>query len=59
MLIKVFCLAIWRLYLHLLAKYPGPALAALTDWYNVYYCLTGNLHILFYKLHEKYGKSTR
>ncbi|RAL02673.1 uncharacterized protein BO80DRAFT_443471 [Aspergillus ibericus CBS 121593] len=38
---KASLLAIHRLYLHSLAKYPGPTLATLTSWYAAYYCLAG------------------
>jgi cytochrome P450 len=42
-----------------LRSYPGPWLAAATDWYNVYHCLTGDRHIDFLRLHEKYGPAVR
>ena len=42
--------------LHPLAKYPGPWWAGVTDWYNVYRCLTGDRHIDFYRIHQKYGR---
>ncbi|KAJ6035840.1 hypothetical protein N7540_000119 [Penicillium herquei] len=55
----LFAVIIYRLTLHPLAGYPGPWLAAATDWYNIYYCFTGDRHLDFYRLHEKYGSAVR
>ena len=50
-------LAVYRVYFHPLARYPGPKYAAATYWYATYYevWLDGEFvdHIQF--LHEKYG----
>ena len=50
-------LAIYRLYFHPLAKFPGPKLAALTKYYEMYYevALRGQFTFHFKELHEKYG----
>ena len=56
-LLKVALVIIYRLTLHPLAKYPGPLLGRLTDWYSVWYRWSGNHHINFYQIHQKYGKS--
>lgn len=48
-----------QLYLHPLAKYPGPLLGRLTQWYDVYHAYIGDKHILFYHLHQKYGTIVR
>jgi hypothetical protein len=47
---------IHRLYLHPLSKYPGPKLAALSDWYVAYFASSGKLHWKIHAWHQKYGK---
>jgi hypothetical protein len=53
-------LAIYRLYLSPLAKFPGPRLAALSNWYEFYYdvILQGKFTSHIQDLHEQYGMST-
>jgi hypothetical protein len=53
----LFVLAIYRLYFHPLAKFPGPRLAALTNGYEFYYdAIKGGMYLKkIEKLHEKYG----
>ncbi|KAF8867357.1 cytochrome P450 [Acephala macrosclerotiorum] len=48
-------LIIYQVFLHPLAKYPGPVIAKVTDLYSVYYAWKGHRHIDFQKCHEKYG----
>ncbi|KAI1620452.1 putative cytochrome P450 [Exophiala viscosa] len=54
-------LAIYRLYFHPLAKFPGPKIAALTGWYEFYHdiihkgCFIWKLK----ELHDKYGPIIR
>jgi hypothetical protein len=50
-------LAIYRLYLSPLAKFPGPRLAALTKWYEFYYDVVqqGQFTFQIQKMHKKYG----
>lgn len=52
-------LTIYRLAFHPLAKYPGPVLAKITDWYSVYHAWKGDRHLEFWRCHEKYGPVVR
>ncbi|KAK2623903.1 hypothetical protein QTJ16_006537 [Diplocarpon rosae] len=52
-------LAVYRLTLHPLAKYPGPFLAKVTDWYSVYHAWKGDRHLEFWRCHEIYGPVVR
>lgn len=49
--------AIYRLYLHPLAPIPGPKLAALTYWYEIYFNIVkpGMFIWEIRRLHEIYG----
>lgn len=53
-------LAVYRLLLSPLAKFPGPKLAALTRKYESYYEAVQNYEYLWKikKLHQKYGGSS-
>lgn len=52
-------LAFYRLYLHPLAKFPGPRLAAITRYYEAYYDVVKNGQYTFRiaEIHQKYGRS--
>lgn len=56
---QLFFVAIYRLYLHPLLKYPGPTLATLTDWYDAYFSWKGTLHLEHHRQHMKYGRIER
>ncbi|KAK0610117.1 cytochrome P450 [Bombardia bombarda] len=58
-LVFTTCLVIYRLFLHPLAKYPGPFLAKLTDGYMLYHAWKGDRHLEFWRMHERYGKAVR
>ncbi|PGH20061.1 hypothetical protein AJ80_03711 [Polytolypa hystricis UAMH7299] len=53
------CLCIYRVWLHPLAKFPGPPLAKVTNLYAAYHAWKGDLHIDMWKSHEKYGNYVR
>ncbi|KAI8938499.1 hypothetical protein NX059_004389 [Plenodomus lindquistii] len=59
----LYCCALYfyRLYLHPLAKFPGPKLAAISSWYEAYYeiVLTGQYSRQISKLHDQYGPIIR
>lgn len=49
--------AIYRLYFHPLAKFPGPKIAALTGWYEAYHDMyrRGMFIWKIQEMHDKYG----
>ncbi|KAF2403936.1 cytochrome P450 [Trichodelitschia bisporula] len=58
----VFAGAVYRLYFHPLAKFPGPKIAALTTWYEGWYdylWLQGKFTFHLADLHKKYGPIVR
>lgn len=56
--IYLVVLAVYRLYLSPLAKFPGPKLATLTLWYEFYYDVIerGRYTWKISELHKQYGK---
>ncbi|CAO1597228.1 hypothetical protein XANCAGTX0491_001048 [Xanthoria calcicola] len=54
-------LGVYRLYLHPIAGYPGPKLAALTTWYQAYYdiWLGGQFFLRIEEMHAQYGPVVR
>ena len=50
---------VYTLYLHPLAKYPGPLLGRLTQAYDLYHAYIGDKHLHFYHLHQRYGSIVR
>lgn len=50
-------LVLYRLYLHPLAKFPGPRIAAVTSFYEGYFeiVLKGQYSKHISKLHDQYG----
>ena len=57
----VYCilLAVYRLTFHPLARFPGPKLAAVTEFYAAYYDLprTSSFVKELPELHDRYGQS--
>jgi hypothetical protein len=56
-ILYVASLYLYRLYLHPLAGYPGPKLAAISNWYEFYYDVIqhGKFTAHIQELHEEYG----
>ncbi|CAH0051561.1 unnamed protein product [Clonostachys solani] len=57
--ISVACIWLVRQLASPLNKYPGPPLAAWTNWYRFYLVLTGRYHLKIKEFHEKYGPVVR
>lgn len=53
----VAALSFYRILLSPLSKFPGPKLAALSDWYEIYYDVWNHGRFTFkiQELHQKYG----
>lgn len=49
----------YNLFLHPLRKVPGPLLAALSPFWQIYHFLGSHQHLEHIKLHEKYGHIVR
>ncbi|KAK2754360.1 hypothetical protein FQN54_007004 [Arachnomyces sp. PD_36] len=60
-LLYIILLVIYRLYLSPIAAFPGPKLAAATEWYELYYHLIkdGQFGRKVERMHEKYGPIVR
>ncbi|KAL6249853.1 hypothetical protein RBB50_003709 [Rhinocladiella similis] len=60
-ILYLLCLAVYRLYFHPIAHFPGPKLAGLTRWYEFYYelVLKGQMTFHIQELHRKYGPIVR
>ncbi|KAK8022282.1 Cytochrome P450 monooxygenase [Apiospora rasikravindrae] len=54
-------LAIYRVTLHPLARFPGPKLAATTEWYEFYHDIVRQGQFIWHiqKLHDQYGPIVR
>ncbi|KAH7351363.1 cytochrome P450 family protein [Rhexocercosporidium sp. MPI-PUGE-AT-0058] len=61
LLVSVAVAAVYRLYWSPLAGYPGPKLAALSNWYEFYYdvVLQGQFTVQIQSLHKQYGPIVR
>ncbi|KAK8018790.1 isotrichodermin C-15 hydroxylase [Apiospora marii] len=57
--IYVIGVIVYRLVFHPLARYPGPLLGRITDWYSVIRSAAGDRHIHFLELHEEHGPFVR
>ena len=54
-------IGVYRLFFSPLARFPGPKLAALSNWYEFYYDVIREGQFTFHiqALHQKYGKIQR
>lgn len=57
-LLYITSLAIYRLYFHPLAKFPGRKMAVVTTWYEFYYELRYGGQYIFEieKMHKEFGE---
>ncbi|RLL99566.1 hypothetical protein CFD26_107307 [Aspergillus turcosus] len=59
-LLLYYCgLCLYRIYFHPLAKYPGPLLARISDWYIAFHSWKGDLPKDIFECHGKYGDVVR
>ncbi|KAK8045563.1 cytochrome P450 [Apiospora rasikravindrae] len=58
-IVYVIVVVVYRLVFHPLARYPGPLLGRVTDWYSVIRSSAGDRHIHFLELHKKHGPFVR
>jgi cytochrome P450 len=56
---QVLLLAVYRVALHPLKKFPGPLFFKITDWPNVYHSFKGDRYLLLADLHKRYGPIVR
>lgn len=58
LVVYVLCLYLYRLFLHPLAEFPGPKLAAISNWYEFYWDVVqqGKFTEHIQTLHKQYGK---
>jgi cytochrome P450 len=54
-----FCIIIYRLYFHPLARFPGPKINAISSLPGMVWTLQGRLPMETKKLHDKYGSIIR
>lgn len=52
-------MALYRLYLHPLSAHPGPLVAKVTDFHQLWHSYRGDRHLELWRLHETYGPVVR
>ncbi|KAI1938779.1 hypothetical protein LOZ57_006325 [Ophidiomyces ophidiicola] len=55
----VFGYCLYNKFVHPLSKYPGPFLATITPWVQLYHGVKGDRHLWLYNLHQQYGPFVR
>ena len=58
-LIAAISYILYNLYIHPLARYPGPLLGCISPLYDLYHAYIGDKHLLLYHLHNQYGTIVR
>lgn len=51
----LLCTALYNIFLHPYAKYPGPFWAKVTPLYSLWHAYVGDLHVDVLRCHNKYG----
>ncbi|OJJ38166.1 hypothetical protein ASPWEDRAFT_312186 [Aspergillus wentii DTO 134E9] len=54
-----FAYTLYNRFLHPLRQIPGPFLASITPWVQLYHGLKGNRHLWLHACHAKYGSHVR
>lgn len=57
--VNILFIIIYRLTFHPLAKFPGPLLAKITDFYAVYHAYIGDIHLDMWRCHQAFGNFVR
>ncbi|KAL7923758.1 cytochrome P450 [Trichoderma austrokoningii] len=59
LLLSITSIALYRLFLHPLARVPGPKIAAVSNVWHAYHARNGGMFELACTLHQKYGEVVR
>jgi hypothetical protein len=59
LLLSLASIALYRLFLHPLARVPGPKIAAISNVWHAYHARNGGMFELACTLHQKYGEVVR
>lgn len=59
LIVRLIWVAVYRIFFHPLANYPGPLLAKLSDIYRIGIAAQGRATYVRHELHQKYGSVVR
>ena len=59
LLLSITTIVLYRLFLHPLARIPGPKLAAISNIWHAYHARSGHMFELVKRLHREYGEVVR